>query len=136
MQSWQKPRCGRTPSTSLFRQCPPGHLLSPADRGWAGAYPLGMDLASRAPRNPCYTGTAMANLTITVDDRLLKLARLRALEQGTSVNALLREYLEAYAGAADAQARALDDLLQLSAATTSHSGSATWTREDLHERDA
>jgi hypothetical protein len=77
----------------------------------------------------------MANLTITVDDRLLKLARLRALEQGTSVNALLREYLEAYAGAAGAQARALDDLLRLSASATSHSGSAGWTREDLHERD-
>ena len=78
----------------------------------------------------------MANVTITVDDRLLKLARLRALEQGTSVNAPLREYLEAHAGAADAQARARDDLLQLSATATSRSRSATWTREDLHERDA
>ena len=77
----------------------------------------------------------MANLTITVDDRLLKLARLRALEQGTSVNALLREYLEAYAGAAGAQARALADLLQLSAEATSGRGAATWTRDDLHDRD-
>jgi hypothetical protein len=77
----------------------------------------------------------MANLTITVDDRLLKLARLRALEQGTSVNALLRDYLQAYAGAADAQAKALDDLLELSAAATSRSGAASWTRDDLHDRD-
>ena len=77
----------------------------------------------------------MANLTVTIDDRLLKLARLRALEQGTSVNALLREYLEAYAGAADLQAKALDDLLQLSASATSHSGAATWTRDELHERE-
>ena len=76
----------------------------------------------------------MANLTITIDDRLLRLARLRALEQGTSVNALLRDYLEAYAGAADAQARALDDLLTLSSAATSRRGAATWTREDLHDR--
>ena len=136
MQSRQESRCGRTLSTGVFPQRPPGYLPSPADRGWAGAYPLRMDLVSRAPRNPCYTGISMANLTITVDDRLLKLARLRALEQGTSVNALLREYLEAYAGAADAQARALDHLLQLSATVTAHRGSATWTRADLHERDA
>jgi hypothetical protein len=76
----------------------------------------------------------MANLTITVDDRLLKLARLKALEQGTSVNALLRDYLEAYADAANSQARALDDLLELSAGTTSRRGSASWTRDDLHDR--
>jgi hypothetical protein len=76
----------------------------------------------------------MANLTITVDDRLLKLARMRALEQGTSVNALLREYLQAYAGAADAHARALDDLLELSASASSRRGAASWTRDDLHER--
>ena len=37
----------------------------------------------------------MANLTITIDDELLRRARLRALEQGTSVNALLRDYLTA-----------------------------------------
>lgn len=43
----------------------------------------------------------MANLTITVDDRLLKQARMRALEDGTSVNALLRSYLERYAGVGD-----------------------------------
>ena len=70
-----------------------------------------------------------------MDDRLLKLARLRALEQGTSVNALLPDYLEAYAGAADAPARALDDLLQLSAGAASRSGTATWTRDELHDRD-
>jgi hypothetical protein len=76
----------------------------------------------------------MANLTITVDDRLLKLARIRALEQGTSVNALLRDYLEAYAGAVDTQRRALEDLLDLSAAATSSRGGASWTRDDLHDR--
>ena len=55
----------------------------------------------------------MANLTITVDDHVLKRARLRALEQGTSVNALLREYLIRYAGAASAHAKAVEGLIQL-----------------------
>ena len=40
----------------------------------------------------------MTNLTITVDEQTLKRARMRALEEDTSVNAVLREYLEAYAG--------------------------------------
>ena len=78
----------------------------------------------------------MANLTITVDDALLRRARMRALEQGTSVNALLREYLVAYAGSAQVQERALADLLALSTAATSRRGAATWTRNELHEREA
>lgn len=40
----------------------------------------------------------VTNLTITVDEQTLKRARMRALEEDTSVNALLREYLEGYAG--------------------------------------
>ena len=36
----------------------------------------------------------MANLTITVDDEVLRRARIRAVELGTSVNAVLREYME------------------------------------------
>jgi plasmid stability protein len=77
----------------------------------------------------------MANLTITIDDGLLRRARMRALEQGTSVNALLRDYLVAYAGSDDAQERALADLLELSVAATSRRGTATWTRAELHARE-
>ena len=57
---------------------------------------------------------------------------MRALEQGTSVNALLREYLETYAGSAGLQQRALADLLELSASAASQRGDATWTRDALH----
>ena len=86
--------------------------------------------------NPCYTDSAVANLTITIDDELLRQARIRALDQGTSVNALLRDYLTAFAGAGGAQARALDDLLAVSAASSSRRGGATWSRDDLHDRGA
>jgi len=77
----------------------------------------------------------MANLTITIDDALLRRARMRALEQGTSVNALLREYLVAYAGSSRLQERALADLLALSTTANSRRGGATWTRDELHERE-
>jgi hypothetical protein len=74
----------------------------------------------------------MAVLTITINDDLLGRVRLRALEQGISVNALLRDYLVAYAGAGDAHERALSDLLALSESATSRRGMGAWTRDDLH----
>jgi plasmid stability protein len=76
----------------------------------------------------------MANLTITVDDEVLKRARLRATEQGTSVNAVVRDYLEQYAGTRSAQEQALTKLLALSAQASSKRGRRKWTRDELHER--
>ena len=77
----------------------------------------------------------MANLTITVDDVLLKRARIKALEEGTSVNALLREYLEGYAGTQRTLA-ALAGFAELAESSEASSGAEgrTWTRGDLHER--
>jgi len=40
----------------------------------------------------------MSNLTISVDEQLIKQARIRAIEQGTSVSAKVREFLTQYAG--------------------------------------
>ncbi|MEY4265710.1 MAG: hypothetical protein RIS90_245 [Pseudomonadota bacterium] len=39
----------------------------------------------------------MSNLTISVDDELIRQARIRAIEQGTSVSAKVREFLAQYA---------------------------------------
>jgi hypothetical protein len=77
----------------------------------------------------------MANLTITISDALLRRARIRALEQGTSLNALLRSYIEAYAdGQAPMRARAA--LFALARASRAGSGKdgRRWTRDELHER--
>lgn len=76
----------------------------------------------------------MTNLTIVIDEKVLKKARLRALEQGTSVNAMLREYLESYAGYRARQHSAVDNLLRLSHRTASRRGRRRWTRDELHER--
>lgn len=56
----------------------------------------------KAAAKRCGPSAPMANLTITIDDRLLRQARMRALEDGTSVNAVLRAYLERCAGSGDA----------------------------------
>jgi plasmid stability protein len=77
----------------------------------------------------------MANLTITIDERLLKQARIRALEDGTSVNALLRAYLERYVGSGQA-GEALAGFARLARRSTATSGPGgrTWTRDELHDR--
>ena len=74
------------------------------------------------------------NLTITVDDDVLLMARRRALEENTSVNAVLRFHLEAYAGSNQRQSAAMSKLLNLSTKIDSGRGEATWTRDSLHER--
>ena len=76
----------------------------------------------------------MANLTITLDDELLRRARMRALEQDTSVNALLRDYLEAFAATGTTWDQSTDAILQLSARSRSARGNRRWTRDELHER--
>lgn len=77
----------------------------------------------------------MANLTIAVDDELLKRARVKAIEEGTSVNAVLRERLEEYVDAGERQRRALDALLDSARKSTAGSGGRKWKREELYERD-
>ena len=78
----------------------------------------------------------MANLTITIDAETLKRARIKALEQGTSVNALVREYLESYAGSRQEQVEAIEQAIALAREANVGSGpeGRTWTREDLYDR--
>jgi plasmid stability protein len=76
----------------------------------------------------------MTNLTITVDDDVLRRARIRALEQGTSVNAILRDFLVAFSAAGEVRARAIESLVSLAASTDSGGGAGGWSRDELHER--
>ncbi len=77
----------------------------------------------------------MANLTIAIDDALLRRARIRALEQGTSVNEVLREYLASYADSGvESAARAAIAELALAATASSGPQGRSWTRDDLHDR--
>jgi hypothetical protein len=77
----------------------------------------------------------VANLTVVIDDEVLRRARKRALDEGTSVNAVVRERLETYASEDEARA-ALDRVLAVSRASTSRSGPGgrSWTRDDLYDR--
>ncbi|TVR21809.1 MAG: hypothetical protein EA389_14340 [Ilumatobacter sp.] len=79
----------------------------------------------------------MANLTLTIDDELLRRARIRALELGTSVNAVVRTQLEAFAGG-EIASEAMGRFAELAASATSGSGpeGRRWTRDDVHERSS
>lgn len=46
----------------------------------------------------------MSNLTITIDDELLREARIKAVQQGTSVNEVCRQAIAAFARQGDAEA--------------------------------
>lgn len=85
----------------------------------------------RGTRDQRYTGR-MANLTISVDDQVLRRARIRALQRNESVNRYLAETLERYAdGDDDSAASALIALSR--SVNTGHLGKGRgWTREELH----
>jgi len=77
----------------------------------------------------------MTNLTLTVDEEVLRRARIRALELGTSVNALVRDYLRQLAGRSTA-AEGVAEFFQATrgAGAASGPGGRAWTRDDLYDR--
>ena len=75
----------------------------------------------------------MAHLTITVDDAVLKRARIRALTRDESLNAYLAEVLRRYADGDEPQP-AVEDFLATARASRygSGPGGRAWTRDELH----
>lgn len=75
----------------------------------------------------------MANVTLVIDEELLKRARIRALEEGTSVNSVVRDFLGQYASRSPVAA--LQSFLAAARRSTAGSGSAgrSWTRADVYE---
>ena len=75
----------------------------------------------------------MANLTLVIDDALLKRAREEALRSNTSVNALVRDFLNRYV---DARSRRLDALAHFEeiGGSCESSSEGPWDRASLNER--
>jgi hypothetical protein len=79
----------------------------------------------------------VTNLTLSISEDVLKRARIRALEQDTSVNALVRNYLEGLVARDPSQSQSsMGPFLELARSTRAGSGpeGRVWTREELHER--
>ncbi len=73
------------------------------------------------------------NLTLSVDERLVKRARKRAEAMGKSLNQLVREYIELLAGNDEAE-REIQELRKLSSHSRGRSRGWRFDRDELHER--
>ena len=74
------------------------------------------------------------NITLSVDEGVIRTVRLYAAERGSTVNALVREFLTELANREDRVRKARERIAELSERSTARIGSRTWTREELHER--
>lgn len=75
----------------------------------------------------------MANVTLAIDDDLLRLARVKAVQQGTTVNAVVRGWLDEWVHD-DAQGATVDTLLALAKDVGGSNVTPSWRREDLYDR--
>ena len=91
-------------------------------------------LCGRLPLNSCYTDPVERNLTITLDEQLLRDARKVAIDRNTSVNRLIRDFLVRLVREKDQQQAALADLDEIFRTMPVSIGERSWTRDDLHER--
>ena len=77
----------------------------------------------------------MKNITMSIDEKLLKKARKAAIDKNTSLNALIREYLEYLAENEENNKRKIVEELQLMFnKSTAIVGKKRWNREELHAR--
>ena len=73
------------------------------------------------------------NLTLSVDDAVVEGARRRAKALGTSVNQLVREYLQQLAGDPDREAL-LQEFRDISKHPLGDSKGWKFNRDEIHER--
>ncbi len=76
----------------------------------------------------------MKNLTLAIDESLLDEVRVAAAKKGTTVNAMVRDYLVSVAKLEDRKDRARRRIRELAEKSTAEVGSITWKREDLYDR--
>jgi triphosphoribosyl-dephospho-CoA synthetase len=76
----------------------------------------------------------MKNLTLSIDEDVLLEARKFALEHKTTVNHLVRSYLEEIAGRRDRRRAARERLLKLMSERRVDLGGRRWVRDDVYER--
>lgn len=77
----------------------------------------------------------MTNLTISLDESVVRGARIRAIQEGTSLSAKVREYLASYANVPSTPlAPAGSAFLQAAKASKANTKGAKWSRADAYDR--
>lgn len=76
----------------------------------------------------------MKNITLAVPDETLREVRRLAAERDTTVNALVRAYLEGLASHKTRRAKLRRELDRFAKASRARVGTVHWSRTDAHER--
>jgi hypothetical protein len=76
----------------------------------------------------------MKNITLAIDENVLDEVRVYAAKRNTSVNGLVRDFLNGIAEQEDKTVRARRRLRELMDRSTLEVGSVTWSRDELHDR--
>lgn len=94
------------------------------------------DVAAPRPgtRILCYTAFVSTNVTLNVDEELLRSARKVALDRNSSVNQLVRDFLVRLVQEAGYRRAALANLEDIFANQQIEIGPRRWKREELHDR--
>jgi len=74
------------------------------------------------------------NITLSVDEKVLAAVRRYAAEHDSSVNGLVREYLERIAVSQDRARMARSRIKELSRRSSARIGTIAWKRDELHDR--
>jgi len=77
----------------------------------------------------------MPNITLSIEDEIVKRVRKIAVDQDTTLTAMVRDYLRSVARRGDAEAQ--NGVARLDRTFEQFSrpmGPRTWTRDELHER--
>ncbi len=75
----------------------------------------------------------MAHLEIDVDEATLEQAASRAAQEGTTVHAVVVQFLAGYSAKTRA-AQSMNTLVELARTARSGRDGRRWSREELHER--
>jgi len=76
----------------------------------------------------------MSNVTLSIEEDDLKQARIKALQEGTSLNAVMRDFIKQYINRDQHYQQLTERLLKHMDETNLVQGGRDWTREDLYER--
>ena len=76
----------------------------------------------------------MSNVTLSIEEEDLKKARIQALQNGTSLNAVIRDFIKQYVNRDTHYQQLTERVLKQTENTNELGGGRDWTREELYDR--
>jgi metal-responsive CopG/Arc/MetJ family transcriptional regulator len=76
----------------------------------------------------------MKNVTIALDESLLREVRRIAADRSTTLNAMIRGFLQELTKRESGTMKARERIVELCRETQAEVGPRTWSRDEIHER--